>query len=95
MTNLYDYALGLFTSAGFPDSIAVTLANIAVFYCYQTGKTVETLILEDGQLDPTFLASVNSVKNTNNQFGVLQSNPTPVWSNKIVLTASVREALNR
>ena len=90
--NIYDYALALFTKEGVPNDLCENMAYVAVYYCQQTNTPVDSLII-NGQLDNGFLSALNSVKTTNNQFGVITAPTTPTWENNIVLNGSIREAL--
>lgn len=89
--NIYDYAYGLFSKHGVSDDMAQTMAAIAVQYCKQTGKDVNSLYV-NGQLDAAFLSALNSVKTGCNQVGYITPNQDPNWSHNIILNASIKAA---
>lgn len=89
---VYNYAKGVFSGRTVPDALVESLASLATYYVSQTGQSVQTLF-NDGQLAPTFLATVNTFLNNTLQFGYQSLNTNQPWVNNPTLHGNISAAL--
>lgn len=91
--DVYNYAKGVFSGQNVPAELVESLASLATYYASQTGVSVQTLF-KSGQLQPAFLATVNSFLNNSLQFGYQSFSTNQPWANNPTLHGNIAAALN-
>jgi hypothetical protein len=89
---VYNYAKSIFSGQNVPDELVESLASLATYYSSQTGVSVQTLF-KSGQLQPTFLATVNTFLNSSLQFGYQTLPTNQPWVNNPTLHGNIAAAL--
>tara|TARA_R110000868_G_scaffold22642_3_gene92789 strand:- start:26153 stop:26659 length:507 start_codon:yes stop_codon:yes gene_type:complete len=90
--NIYNRVRGIFQKLGVPNQVSDPLIASASYYIAQN-KSVDPnkLYNEDtGQLDPSFIAVYNSLRDTSSQIGVVKSNTAPNWQNNVLLRGNLQ-----
>ena len=91
-TQIYNYAKGVFANGNTPPDLVELMANLATFYCSNTGVSPQS-IFKNGQLNANFLATINNLRSASSQMGFSTVVTVPNWSNNIILGPSINVAL--
>ena len=91
-TDVYNYARSVFSGQNVPSELVESLASLATYYSSQTGESVQSLF-KSGQMQPAFLATVNTFLNDSLQFGYQSLNTNQNWVNNPTLHGNVAAAL--
>lgn len=88
---VYNYAKGIFSGQDVPTELVESLSSLATYYVSQTGTPVQDLF-QKGELQATFLSTINNFLNKSVQFGYRRLNTNQPWVNNPVLHGNISAA---